>query len=79
MFIYISKEASNIEMTGVVDNVRYETYTSNEEISKKVKSMSFEEAKKLGVPKMTYYRLRKMRNEGKKVKLRKKTKRRLNF
>ena len=76
-FVYIGKEASNLERTGIVDNVRYETYTSNEEISEKIRFMTLKDAKKLGIPKMTYYRLRKMINEGKEVKLRKKTERRL--
>ena len=76
-FVYIGKEASNLERTGIVDNVRYETYTSNEEISEKIRFMTLKDAKKLGIPKMTYYRLRKMINEGKEVKLRKKTERRI--
>jgi hypothetical protein len=33
----------------------------------------------MGIPKTTYYGLRKMIDEGKEVKLRKKTERRLNF
>ncbi len=77
MFIYISKEASNLERDGIVDDVRYETYMNDEDISEKIRSMSFEEAKKLGIPKKTYYRLRKMINEGKEAKLRRITKMKL--
>ena len=76
-FVYIGKEASNIKMTGVVDNVRYETYTSDEEISEKIRFMTLKDAKKLGIPKTTYYRLRKTLGKWKEVRLKRKTKGRL--
>jgi len=69
-FIYIGKEASNLERTGLLEGIRYEAYISDEEISEKIKSMSIEEAKKLGIPKTTYYRLRKMISARKEVRLR---------
>ena len=76
-FVYIGKEASNIEMTGVVDNVRYETYTSDEEISEKIRFMTLKDAKKLGIPRRTLYRIKKRLREYKDVKLRPKTIKRL--
>lgn len=76
-FIYIGKEASNLEKAGILDSLRYATYADKEDLLKRIKSMSFEEAKKLGIPKTTYYRLRKMINEGKEAKLRRITKMKL--
>ena len=72
-FVYIGKEASNLERTGIVDDVRYETYTSDEDLLEKVRSMSFEEAKKIGIPKTTYYRLKSQTTNKKDFKLNGKT------
>lgn len=71
--MYIVKEASNLKRTGIVDDVRYETYTSDEDLLEKVRSMSFEEAKKLGILRRTFYRLKKNLRESKEVRLRHKT------
>ena len=59
-------------MTGVVDNVRYETYTSDEEISEKIRFMTLKDAKKLGIPRRTLYRLKKSVKYNKNLKLRQK-------
>ena len=72
--VYIVKEASNIERTGIIDDVRYGAYISNEEISEKIRFTSLEEAKKIWIPKTTYYRLRKTIEEEKEAKLSKKIK-----
>ena len=50
--------------------MRYETYMRDEDLLEKITSMSLEEAKNLGIPKTTYYRLRKMISERKEVRLR---------
>jgi hypothetical protein len=42
----------------------------DENLLEKITSMSLEEAKNLGIPKTTYYRLRKMISERKEVRLR---------
>ena len=76
-FIYIGKEARNLERAGIINDVRYETYTSDEEISEKIRFMTLKDAKKLGIPKTTYYRLIKMINKGKEAKLRRITKMKL--
>ncbi len=76
-FIYIDKEASNLEKAGILDILRYATYADKEDLLKRIKSMSFEEAKKLGIPKTTYYRLRKTLGKWKEVRLKRKTKGRL--
>jgi hypothetical protein len=76
-FTYIGKEASNLDRTGTLDNPKYRTYQDQDSLSERISAMSFEEAKELGIPKMTYYRLRKTLKEGKKVILRDKTKNKL--
>ncbi len=71
--VYIGKEASNLERTGIVDDVRYETYTSDEDLLERITSLSLEEAKNLGIPRRTFYRLKKNLREWKEVRLRRKT------
>ena len=71
--VYIGKEASNLERTGIVDDVRYETYTSDEDLLERITSLSLEEAKNLGIPRRTFYRLKKNLREQKEVRLRRKT------
>ena len=75
--VYTSKEANNIERTGIVDDVRYETYMSDEDLLERITSMSLEEAKNLGIPRRTFYRLRKASQKGKTIKLRNKTNRKI--
>ena len=64
-------------MTGVVDNVRYKTYMSVEDLLEKITSMNLEEAKNLGIPRRKFYRLRKASQKGKTIKLRNKTNRKI--
>ncbi len=75
--VYTGKEANNIERTGIVDDVRYETYMSDEDLLERITSMSLEEAKNLGIPRRTFYRLRKASQKGKTIKLRNKTNRKI--
>lgn len=42
MFIYISKEASNLERDGIVDYVGYKTYMSDEDLLERITSLSLE-------------------------------------
>jgi hypothetical protein len=76
-FIYIGKEASNLDRTGTLDNPRYHTYQDQETINKRLLEITPKEAKKIGIPKTTYYWLRKTLRDGKEVRLRGKTKGRL--
>ena len=76
-FVYIGKEARNLERAGIIDDVRYEIYTSDEDISERIRSMGLEEAKKLGIPTRTFYRLIEKLRNSKTVKLRPKTIKRL--
>ena len=71
--VYTGKEASNLERTGIVDDVRYETYMSDEDLLERITSLSLEEAKNLGIPRRTLYRLKKNLRERKEVRLRRKT------
>jgi S-adenosylmethionine:diacylglycerol 3-amino-3-carboxypropyl transferase len=45
----------------------------DEDLLEKITSMSLEEAKNLGIPRRTFYRLRKASQKGKTIKLRNKT------
>ena len=76
-FVYIGKEARNLERAGIIDDVRYEIYTSYEDISERIRSTGLEEAKKLGIPTRTFYRLIEKLRNSKTVKLRPKTIKRL--
>lgn len=73
-FVY---SASNIERTGIIDDVRYETYVSDEDLLEKITSMNLEEAKNLGIPRRTFYRIKRRLREYTDVKLRPKTIKRL--
>ena len=75
--VYIGKEASNLERIGFVDKPDYSKYQSKEDLLKTLESISYEEAKKRGIPRRTYYWLRRIAKEGKTTKLRQKTKKRL--
>ena len=77
-FVYIGKEASNLERTGVLKDIRYEAYISDKGTSERIKSMSIEEAKNLGIPRRTFYRLKKNVKYNKRIILRQRTKLKLN-
>ena len=63
-FTYIGKEASNLERTGTVDSPEYAVYQDGKELAERIKSMSIDEARKLGMPKTTYYRLKRATKKG---------------
>ena len=69
-FTYIGKEAGNLERTGTMDSPEYAVYQDEKDVAERIKSMSLDEARKLGMPKTTYYRLRKKLSNGGDVKLR---------
>ena len=54
--------------------MRYETYMRDEDLLEKITSMSLEEAKNLGIPRRTFYRLKGKLKTGNKIKIRSKTK-----
>lgn len=76
--IYIGKEANKIEnnLSGLDAN-RVNVYNRDALAREKIASMSLKDVLKFGVPKRTYYRLRKAAWEGKYVSLKKKTMKRL--
>ena len=73
-FIYIGKEANKIEgnLSGL-DTNRVNVYNREALVRDKIVSMTLKDAKKRGIPRRIYYRLRKASQKGKTIKLRNKT------
>ncbi len=76
--IYIGKEANKIEnnLSGL-DTGRVSVYNREALIKNKIASMTLKDAKKLGIPRRTFFRLKKYIRKGKFLKLRNRTKKRI--
>lgn len=77
--IYIGKETNRVEenMSGL-EAPTVHTYHSKNELRKKIQDLTLKDAKALGIPNRTFYRLRKAVKDGKNVRVRRKTKTKIN-